>query len=437
MTAYRSLVRCNNMRAANVIVIYMAYGIISNIIMTDCAGKEDKNGAYMSGICATNSSMKEWHAESEHRSPEGGAITYVLNAALNATTCDPTNMQYSALYGICMLYMGRTNEAHSYLSYDQYRDGNSAHASLEYLYQGIVAERNAEWSSAIARYRRCHEICSHDTNKPVSRITAILLMESESGINMCEERMVYCLLQRCGQYVKSNKVDKALADIREVIGLLPSEANLYTYAGNLSHILGNECEAKMYYEKCLEIRPNQADVLVLLGRAMFRLGEPGRAVERYLQAVQLGHPEEMIYNDIGTAYLQLGDITNSIKYLLMAYQSSKDEGRIASKLGLAYAAQRNWSNAIGYSSVAIDSAPNDPVYRVNHAFILLQAGSYSGAIAQLKQWSVIVDPENGLRQIIGNTNYTPFMSHAEYRNILNTLNERKRKKDEKGGNIRE
>ncbi len=108
-------------------------------------------------------------------------------------------------------------------------------------------------------------------------------------------------------YERSAQWDKAEADFRKSLALLPDQANVLNYLGySMVDKRINLPEALQMIRKAVELKPNDGYIVDSLGWAHFQLGEYEEAVKHLERAVEL-RPEDPIINEhLGDAYWRAG-----------------------------------------------------------------------------------------------------------------------------------
>jgi tetratricopeptide (TPR) repeat protein len=108
-------------------------------------------------------------------------------------------------------------------------------------------------------------------------------------------------------YERSRQWDKAEADFRKSLVLLPDQANVLNYLGySMVDKRINLSEALQMIRRAVELKPNDGYIVDSLGWAHYQLREYDEAVKHLERAVEL-RPEDPIINDhLGDAYWRAG-----------------------------------------------------------------------------------------------------------------------------------
>lgn len=181
----------------------------------------------------------------------------------------------------------------------------------------------------------------------------------------------------------SEAFNDAVAAFREVVELLPEDADAHADLGLAYVLSGRFVEALKAYGKACELAPDEPDFLIGLGHAYQRLGSLENALEQYASYVEANpaSPE---------GYRLMAEVHMAGKAYVKALQSARKavslaENDVQSRMTLArlYQVLELPEDAIAQTDAAIKLAPELGEAYLLRGELLLEAGRENEALADL------------------------------------------------------
>jgi Flp pilus assembly protein TadD len=186
-------------------------------------------------------------------------------------------------------------------------------------------------------------------------------------------------------YTALQKPADAKSEYEKAIALDPKMASAYQNLG-VTLISTDPAAAIGPLQHAAELMPEDARTKWLLGIAFEATKKDPQAIEQYQAAEKLDPKDAAIRNSLGFALLRAGrasDAESTFREAL-ALQSTGTAARDAHKgLLQALLAQKKNDEAATELGTHLESQPNDPAARLEHASLLVDAGKDDDALAEL------------------------------------------------------
>lgn len=201
--------------------------------------------------------------------------------------------------------------------------------------------------------------------------------------------------------VRTNDLDKAEAEVKELLRTFPGQPTAHYYLGLIEFHRGNldsAIEALRFAERDM---PNHLPTLLLLGTALAEQGSLGQGrqyLERYVAQAAPGSPQSSdARKRLAALYLQ-GDLPQEAITILTRDDAALDPSAL-SLLGSAYQQLENHSAAAIFLEQAVAMAPDRAQSRQQLAVSLLADGRPDEAMAELDRAADGGDPAIAATQI--------------------------------------
>jgi tetratricopeptide (TPR) repeat protein len=170
------------------------------------------------------------------------------------------------------------------------------------------------------------------------------------------------------KYYQQQDLKNSLASFNQAINLMPENANLYTFRGNVYQDLENNSLAEKDFRKTIELRPNDS-------HANFRLGIMYSQKNDFENAVKF---LEISYrNSLGANLDLIGFGTNNL--LVVSRQV------ICNNLGNFLGQLKRYDEAIKYLKEAIEIEPHYANPHIALGILLLQIGKVNEGITYIEK----------------------------------------------------
>lgn len=170
--------------------------------------------------------------------------------------------------------------------------------------------------------------------------------------------LAVALILGCGRRVKRapvDTVDEALdnelkiAQLEEMAREYPEDENVYFALGNIYYDDASPMEARMNYEKALEINPEFNKARINLAMLYAETADPDTALILLEEAVRVDPDDPKAYSNIGMIYYSKGNNERAVKAYTRAIEIEPGNAEAHYNLGLAFAetgllleAMREW-----------------------------------------------------------------------------------------------
>lgn len=215
--------------------------------------------------------------------------------------------------------------------------------------------------------------------------------------------------------------DETLAEAQKRVAANPRDPAALRALGDAFEVKGQPAEARIAYEKVLEIDPGQVQVQAraglarvlaqagenaaalveqqkvanllptdagahhLLGVMALRAGQPERAIAAWRDTLRIQADHVGALNDLGTALLELGRPAEAIPPLERAVAVAPGLGTARTNLAYAYLRTGRKADAIREYRAVLDLAPDNPDAARNLAVAYLQTKQPEQAVPLLRQ----------------------------------------------------
>lgn len=169
-------------------------------------------------------------------------------------------------------------------------------------------------------------------------------------------------------YYQQKELKNSLASFNQAIVLMPENANLYTFRGNVYQDLGDNALAEKDFRKTIELRPDDS-------HANFRIGIIYSQKNDFENAVK--YLEISYRNSIGTNLDSIGFGTNNLLFVSRQV--------ICNNLGNFLGQLNRYNEAIKYLKEAIEIEPEYANPHIALGIILLQIGEVYEGITYIEK----------------------------------------------------
>ena len=174
--------------------------------------------------------------------------------------------------------------------------------------------------------------------------------------------LAIALVMGCGPKVKRapvDTIDEALdselkvAQLEEMAVEYPEDENVYFALGNVFYEDAMPMEARMNYEKALELNPEFNKARINLAMLYAETADPDTALVLLEEAVRIDPNDPKAYNNIGMIYYSKGNNDRAVKAYTRALEIDPVNAEAHYNLGLAFAesgllveAMREWREVL-------------------------------------------------------------------------------------------
>ncbi|HEX2897915.1 MAG TPA: tetratricopeptide repeat protein, partial [candidate division Zixibacteria bacterium] len=114
------------------------------------------------------------------------------------------------------------------------------------------------------------------------------------------------LLDRGGRQLYVKKYKEAIGTLEQALKLDSNNFEALQNLGMAHSALGNQGQARNYFEKAHAIKPNDAGINNNLGGALSAAGDADQAIKYFETAVNLDSSSAMYHSNLGIEYLKIG-----------------------------------------------------------------------------------------------------------------------------------
>jgi tetratricopeptide (TPR) repeat protein len=144
-----------------------------------------------------------------------------------------------------------------------------------------------------------------------------------------------------------------VAQLEDMALEYPEDENVYFALGNVYYEDAMPLEARMNYEKALELNPDFNKARINLAMLYAETADPDTALILLEEAVKIDPKDPKAYNNIGMIYYSKGNIDRAVKAYTKAIEIDPDNAEAHYNLGLAFAetgllveAMREWQTVL-------------------------------------------------------------------------------------------
>lgn len=123
----------------------------------------------------------------------------------------------------------------------------------------------------------------------------------------------------------------------------------------------NYAEARIYYERYMEIDAINPRILGNISDLYRKLGEKELYFQTLLRAVNLNNPNPGIYSNLGVEFASRKDTARAIEFNERALALDPNQPKAHANLGILYMAKKNFEKADEHFSAAINLGMRDPM----------------------------------------------------------------------------
>lgn len=200
-----------------------------------------------------------------------------------------------------------------------------------------------------------------------------------------------------GEYRKAERL------LYQVVEQTTRFADVHHMLGIISHSNGDFAQAEQHFERAVELNPNYTEAQLNLMVTYNDLGkyDAARRVYAAMRSRDAGQPGldpfakgriANMHADVANAYLDFGMTLEAIAELEKAVKLSGFPD-LRTRLGVLYRDTGDVARATEQFRAAIEANPSFQQARIMLAVLLLGAGQFPGAIAELEA-ALRLDPEN-------------------------------------------
>lgn len=195
------------------------------------------------------------------------------------------------------------------------------------------------------------------------------------------------------QLHQANQLESAEKIYRQILTLLPEDADLLHFLGMLRHQLGFTEEGVELIKQSLALAPDYIDALNSLGNIYLQDGQVDLAETHFLRVIQLNPDLAAAYSNLGIALKNQGRAVEAESSLLKAIEIEPNTAHHYQNLANVYRVLKRYDDAVEMYRKAIDMQPADALayQRLTRTFHMM--GQPQGCIEVLKQW-LAQDPDN-------------------------------------------
>ena len=208
-----------------------------------------------------------------------------------------------------------------------------------------------------------------------------------AGIANCDSRLA-------GWFGEPIPVEEIMATADTALALDPQLPEAYTARGNALSVMGERSQAKLAFERALELDPNSFDANLFSANYWVNEGQPEQSLEFYIRAVEQSPDDCQAPILLQQALRALGRNDESAKYAQLGLKRAEEqlrdhpESSRPAQLGagaLASLGENDRAKQWLARALAID--PDDTHLQYNAACTWTQLGEYDRAFDLLEVWT--------------------------------------------------
>jgi adenylate cyclase len=208
-----------------------------------------------------------------------------------------------------------------------------------------------------------------------------------AGIANCDSRLA-------GWFGEPIPVEEIMATADKALALDPQLPEAYTARGNALSVMGERSQAKLAFERALELDPNSFDANLFSANYWVNEGQPEQSLEFYIRAVEQSPDDCQAPILLQQALRALGRNDESAKYAQLGLKRAEEqlrdhpESSRPAQLGagaLASLGENDRAKQWLARALAID--PDDTHLQYNAACTWTQLGEYDRAFDLLEVWT--------------------------------------------------
>ncbi len=176
----------------------------------------------------------------------------------------------------------------------------------------------------------------------------------------------------------SSYIYKALNDINKAIAIKIDFKDAFLQRGLLYDLLGKTENARLDYERVLELDPENARAYTNLGTYYGQKGDYKKAIEYFKKALEYSPNLYASYSNIGLVYLHKNQPDSALYYFNKAAQLSPDATTYYN-LAITYHRLKKLDSAIISLKKAAQLSPNDPIILYTLGSFLIEKNDLKSA----------------------------------------------------------
>ncbi|MBW4695742.1 MAG: tetratricopeptide repeat protein [Lyngbya sp. HA4199-MV5] len=220
-----------------------------------------------------------------------------------------------------------------------------------------------------------------DWDGAIDRLTHALEQVKEANQNLSEADVYFT---RATSYYFKGDVDRAIADISQVIKLKPDYSLAYYNRGVAYGDKRDYDKAIANYTQALKLKPDYVDAYNNRGAAYNRKKDYDKAIVDYTQALKLKPNYADVYNNRGVAYEKKKDYERAMVDLNQALKLQPDGYYIYGSRGTVYRYKGDFDRALSDYNQALKLKPDYAESHLWRGVIYSQRGEKQKAMADLK-----------------------------------------------------
>jgi len=199
------------------------------------------------------------------------------------------------------------------------------------------------------------------------------------------------------QLHQANQLESAEQIYRQILALLPEDADLLHFLGMLRHQLGFTEEGIKLINRALALAPEYIDAENSLGNIYLQSGRADLAERCFRRVIQLNPDFAAAHANLGVALKEQGRAAEAESFLLKAIEIEPAIANHYQNLANVYRALCRYQEAVSMYEKAISMHPADALayQRLTRTFHMM--GKHDCCVEVLKQW-LTHDPDNPTAQ---------------------------------------
>jgi predicted O-linked N-acetylglucosamine transferase (SPINDLY family) len=160
-----------------------------------------------------------------------------------------------------------------------------------------------------------------------------------------------------------------------------AEIDALVQEGRSLHQQGRLDDARLCYERALQVQPRHFFAQYLLGVIAYQTGEPAQSVALIRSAIRIDPRYAKAHNHLGNALLAMGEFESAIESYCAAVALDPNYAEAMCNRGNAYFDLGEFATAIESFDQAIDVRPGHTLAYTNRGLCQLSLGRYAEALA--------------------------------------------------------
>ncbi len=198
--------------------------------------------------------------------------------------------------------------------------------------------------------------------------------------------------RRLGQvYLRSDRVDRALAPLEKAVELSPDDFKVYQDLGTYYRSRGDLPQTARLFEKCVALAPDESDSHYILGTVYMDQNRFAEAERELRRAIAL-QSSPIALNNLGLTLIEEDKSNDAIPFLVQASAGLRDQYLGLMNLGTAYrrsnqkdAARQAYERGLALAEQELALNPRDGLIRSRVAFLCAHLGDRARAESEIRQ----------------------------------------------------